>query len=539
MLLSLTCQAQTATPTRVEIIPTPAGADLITFYRNGMPQVSILRDTLSDDRPEAHRLRQVWDFSYARPTFRQRLAAAIPFFYHRAGRNPASDRVAPEAVFDLSDPLKGTWGRIAETIAQWDVLNSEGVFVRAPTLSYRGNSLDYRNMHLVRALEVVESGTSTPVLPAILSDEDWDEVRGRLLLGERLLGGFVSAERAEKVSADEVVHSEEDRASNLDLLRQSAERNGLYIEPMDYDRGIPREAVLWFDSSAGAPSPAGKFAGAFLGISDPWHDARLKKWRGYSQTWFLDNEGIRVESAAPGINAARMIPLAFYSLDYPRVPLLLIDFRSDRAKRREVTRRAAGDVTTGIFGITPYASLSWFTVRTTYQFVRDRQGAALNRSERLAAYARARQMLLETATDETVPAAFHKLLESKLDGIALSPFEQGSTGEALLARRQYAALMRWAQDPNGLAKALDRARAQEYFVETHGPGERALARSLQVATFGLWSPYHKPTMDTLDELDRNRRETASLRADRKDLPPVSAPPASPQPPSESVSGAGQ
>jgi hypothetical protein len=535
-------QASTeAAPTRVEIVETGAGADLITFFRNGLPEVSILRDTLGDASIGAHQFRQVWDFSYVRPAWRQRVAAAIPFFYHRAGRNTGSVRSVPDALFDLSNPLKGTWGNVAESIAQLDVLDSRGALVRAPTRSYRGNSLDYRNMHLARSLEVVENGTYGQALPGDWFDEDWDEVCGRLFLGERLLGGFVSAERAEKVAAHELTSSQEDRASNWDLLRQSAEENGLYVEAMDSDHGVPHEAMLWFAQTAATPAEH-KTAGTFLGISDPWRDARLRSWRGYTQSWFLNGDGVRVEAGQAGATLTRMIPLALYSLDYPRVPLLLIDFRSERARRREVARRAAVDVTTGVFGITPYGSLSWFTARTTYQFVRDRQGAALNRSDRLAAYARTRQMLLET--NETMDRGLHKLLESKLDEIALSPYEQGSAGELMLIRRQYAALMRWAQDPNGLPKELDQARAHEYFVETHSPAQLAFYRTLQIASFGLWRPSHTMNEETLAELDWDRLQHSGARSQKQEaaLPSIArpeAPPAANRDSVASVAGAGQ
>jgi hypothetical protein len=55
-----------AADTRVEIVPAPDGADLITFFRNGVPQLTILRDTLGDPNTGAHRFRRVWTYSYSR-----------------------------------------------------------------------------------------------------------------------------------------------------------------------------------------------------------------------------------------------------------------------------------------------------------------------------------------------------------------------------------------------------------------------------------------------------------------------------------------
>src|SRR5262245_66545643 len=77
---------------RLERIEIPGGAELITVHArlaglestendNWVPLVSILRDTLGDNDAENNRLRYVWPLTYTRPTIKQRLADAIPFFY--------------------------------------------------------------------------------------------------------------------------------------------------------------------------------------------------------------------------------------------------------------------------------------------------------------------------------------------------------------------------------------------------------------------------------------------------------------------------
>jgi hypothetical protein len=492
-----------AADTRVEIVPAPDGADLITFFRNGVPQLTILRDTLGDPATGAHRFRQVWTYSYPRPGALQRIAAAIPFFYHRASwdkANPASAK-PPKPLFDLSAPAKGTPARVAEQLAQMDVFDTYGILVRAPTRAYRGNTGDYRDMNLARSLEIVDSGAKPDVLPAELRDENWDEVRGRLWLSERLLGGYVGDERAEQVAVAEETGSAETRGSNWDFLRQCAEENGLYIEPLIEEPGAPREAVVWFADTPKTVAPR-TFDARYLGISNPFGDPQMAHWDGYTAQWFLDPNGVRVDAGAPGAQPVRMIPLALYALDYPRVPLLLMDFHSDRARRREVVRRAADQITTGIFGITPYSSLSWFTARNTYMFVRDRQGAALNRVERMNAYARLRQILIETGTN--IDPKFRRMLEAKLDGVALNPFEQDAGGEAALAGAQYSALLKWVQSPDGLSKMLDHERAAEYFDETHTPGRRAWIKTLEIGSLGLYRPVRAATPDTLQALDRYR-----------------------------------
>ena len=81
---------------RLERIEIEGGAELITVHARldgldstnndkWIPLVSILRDTLGDSTAENNRLRYVWPLTYTRPSLKQRLAAAIPFFYARVG----------------------------------------------------------------------------------------------------------------------------------------------------------------------------------------------------------------------------------------------------------------------------------------------------------------------------------------------------------------------------------------------------------------------------------------------------------------------
>ena len=81
---------------RIEKNEVAGGAELITVHARlaglesdtndkWVPMMSILRDTLGDLNSENDRLRYVWPLTYTRPTIKQRLAAAIPFFYTQVG----------------------------------------------------------------------------------------------------------------------------------------------------------------------------------------------------------------------------------------------------------------------------------------------------------------------------------------------------------------------------------------------------------------------------------------------------------------------
>ena len=494
---------------RVEAVPTGSGTELVTFFRAGAPQVSVLIDTLDDSRPEAHRVRDVWALSYSQPNWKQRLAAAIPFFYHRAGRNLGSASAAPKSIFDVSNPSRDEAGQIGTWALQVGFLNARGVGWRAPSRSYRGNADDYRNMHLARAAAVLDEGLSHNLVPDDVAAENWDLVEGRLQLGRHLLGGFVASQAAEQMSDRQRTDLAEQRSNNWDLLRQAAEQNGLYFQPLFESAGLAQAGMIWIARSQLENAANHRFDPRFLGISNPWKDEHLRNWQGYQATWYLDSNGSVGSPDDSDVHPAQMIPLALYSLDYPRVPLLLIDFRDDRrAMRREMARRAVGDITVGILGFTTYGNISYTVAAAAYRFVRDRHGAAMNRAERLAAYGRLRQALLD---DGAVDPDFQKLIEARLDRVALNPFEQSSDAERKLAWRQYEALLDWAHSPDGVSRCIERDRGRELLSQEHGEAARMWMTGLHGLTLGAWHPHVEITPAALAQLDRQRLIESDMR----------------------------
>ena len=137
-----------------------------------------------------------------------------------------------------------------------------------------------------------------------------------------------------------------ERGHNWELLRQRAEANGLYFEPFGLN-GSATLAMLWIAKED--VDDAHTFDGRFLEIANPYRDERLQSWKGYT-TWREGRE---------------LIPLALYSLEHPKVPLLLADFRNTRApRRREMTRHAAVDLLSGVIGFSrweewPILTASW------------------------------------------------------------------------------------------------------------------------------------------------------------------------------------
>src|ERR1051325_5215799 len=185
---------------RLERVEVPGGAELITVKTklaglesaendNWVPLVSILRDTLGDNNPENNRLRYVWPLTYTRPTVKQRLAAAIPFFYTRVGNKENLSKTPPPAV-DLASPESEVWDKIFWTALQGILLDPYGTPIKASTSAYRRNSSDYRKSHIIRALAVLSLYEAVEGEKP-LSGSEMATIQARLLLTDKTFGGLV------------------------------------------------------------------------------------------------------------------------------------------------------------------------------------------------------------------------------------------------------------------------------------------------------------------------------------------------------------
>src|SRR5215207_6067784 len=185
---------------RLEQIEIPGGAELITVHAKlaglestendkWIPLVSILRDTLGDDNAENNRLRYVWPLTYTRPTSKQRLAAAIPFFYAGVGNNEKLSKTPPPAV-DLASPESDVWDKIFWAALQNILLDPYGTPIKASTSSYRRNTSDYRKSHIIRALSVLALYQEVEGQSAF-SEAEMATIQARLMLTDKTFGGLV------------------------------------------------------------------------------------------------------------------------------------------------------------------------------------------------------------------------------------------------------------------------------------------------------------------------------------------------------------
>ena len=172
-----------------------------------------------------------------------------------------------------------------------------------------------------------------------LSQPELLETQARLMLAGKTLGGLVTTEHLPEAYLKNRMQTEETRGHNWELLRQRAEANGLYFDPLGFARSSTH-ALLWI-AREDVTSQSPKWDGRFLGIADPFNDSRLKNWTGYTEKRYFDASGLPIDAetakVTPGATSRQLIPLALYALEYPKVPLVLVDFRdTHKPKNREM-----------------------------------------------------------------------------------------------------------------------------------------------------------------------------------------------------------
>jgi hypothetical protein len=497
---------------RLERVEVPGGAELITVHAKlaglestandkWIPLVSILRDTLGDGNAENNRLRYVWPLTYTRPTLKQKLAAAIPFFYKRVGNKETLSKRPPPAL-DLASPESEVWDKIFWTALQNILLDPYGTPIKASTSSYRRNTGDYRRSHIIRALSVLTLYEAVKG-ETILSRAEMDTIQARLLLTEKTFGGLVDDVNLPSYYAKKTTQARDERGHNWELLRQRAESESLYFEPLLMPDGTATHALLWVAKRDLIKQQGSRFSSRFLNIANPWTDKRLSSWKGYVETRYFDSENHPVDSQTPGAEGVEMIPLGLYGLDNPKIPMLLVDFRdSYNPKKREMSRRVLNDVTRNVLSVSKFGNLPFFLGRTVFDFVTGRRGMDVNQPSRLHTYS---QLKLLLALNTSMEPELRSELSGRLETVSLNPFENDIDAEANIALQQYDALMAFAKDPNGLAAKIERDRRAEMVPLEHGRNAQLAFRVLNVLSFGRYVHREENTEEMEARLDISRR----------------------------------
>ncbi len=481
---------------------------------DAVPVLAVLRDSLGGQGGGGERLLSLWLFTEGSPTVGRRILSALPFYYRRTGDANPPSKPRLTRLADLSAPEGHPFSSVGHDIVQWTLLDGIAMPVRASSRTYRTNELGRHRLYLEEAatfLRLARQGAA----PSPLSDAEMDRIMARLRLLKQSFGGLTGDRRLNAVAeADEISrHIAEGR--NWEILRQAAEKTGLIFEPLKIgdDAGDPEYAMLWYSPALAtnpAPvdsSPATHVLYQLLGIADVQHDRQLAHWKGYAEQRAFDEDGALLPRGERGPVERELIPLAVYSLDYNRQPLLLIDFRDPlHTKRREISQRVVEDVVHNVLGLSYLGNWYFFAGEAAINYVESRRGAARDAGDRADCYARFRVALM---LDKGFDSDFRAKLSRGLSRMSTDPLEVTPEWELEAAKLNYAAL----EEKMGAAKFsvyLDKQRRFELASSRESSEARLRDSMLHLFSFGAYTHREPANTSTRLALEEERQRLATL-----------------------------
>ena len=374
-IIALTTAAPAAEAPRAhwERMMVGGGSELLTLFStlpgetrgsvsDETPILSVLRDTLGDDDPTNDQLRYLW--------------LLIDEKHGRVMRwlTPKPDLgQMPPPLIDLAAPGKGVWKTALRGIVQLLLLDPGGAGIRISSRTFLSSQAASRTVRLFEAMIIMLQLKETAQFGPLTSEE-YSRILARILLAERSFGGLVRDASVERVLQRDLGARRQALGRNWELLRQRTESEGLIFQPIAVDGEAPVAALVWISQSDLQTQRGRAFRSKFLAISDPWNDRALRKWSGYAETWQFDAEGRRTTDGTRAVRSEVVIPLSLYSLDHPKAPFLLVDFRSPwKTTFREATRRTFEEVPGTLLGLAAFTNVEFRGAQLSWNFVRGRQ----------------------------------------------------------------------------------------------------------------------------------------------------------------------
>lgn len=500
---------------RIERVPVAGGAEIVTIFANRsnfrsqsdaasseIPLVSILRDTLGDERPENDRLRYVWMLTYTRPSFWQKAAAFLPFLYIRTTNKNVTNGQSPPPIADMNGTHNGMWNRVLWMVFK-RILNDEiGFGTKASAIQFRQNATDYKRSSIAEAQAILSLYESVEG-EKVWSDAELKDIQAKLWLTKKTFGGMMQSENLGRFYDKQHETTRDIRGHNWELLRQYSEAQGLYFEPLEMPDGSATHGIVWAASEEIAANQGHKFDSRFLNIRNPWTDPKLANWKGYSQVRWFDDNNRPVEPNTTNTRSRTMIPLALYGLDFPKIPTILVDFRDNgNAKRREISKRILNDLLSNVLSISKFSSVPYFLGRVGYDFATGRRGMDVNQDSRLRSYAQLKMLL---ALDDGLNKDFRNEIAHRLEKVSVNPLQNDLEAEVEIARTQYKNLIEYAKRPDGLPARLERDRSEEMVRLAHSGKQRTMFSLGHALTLGLYTHREKPTPELVAQMDTRRQ----------------------------------
>lgn len=448
-----------------------------------IPLIAVLRDTLGYSKPEDARLSYVWLLTYERPSLGQRILSAIPFFYWHMDEGPNSARqLHATPLLDLATPEHPMLSDFRHDLMQWTTLDPSITAIRATSRTYRTNEVDHERLHLEEAVSYLRKAPTSDGGNGLTLTQV-NTVIARLELRKKLLGGFVNQRRATHLGEQVAFQQQQIRMRNWELLRQCAEKTGLVFQPLAVGATSGEYAMLSLPAGE-AGEPVGTSLASvwrLLGISDPWHDSGLH--------------------TQPG-------PLAVYSLNYAKAPLLLMDFRNkERVRWHEMTQRSINELTAGIIGISHFTNWYYYIGADLYNFYVGRHGAAIDQAARLDCYA---QFRVELATDTHLDPNLRAEMQERIESLEINPLESNPGRELAAAWARYSQLEQQARANGPLLERIEKDRRQELASRRESSTSAAWDRVLHELTFGAYTHRAKAAPEDLRDLVLYRQIDSDL-----------------------------
>lgn len=496
-------------------LTSPVGntAQLLTLYCSAcaanvtgdkdLPVVSLLRDTLGDTSLENDRVTYVWLLASSHRSIAQKTLSAIPFFYWHVGNGSQSIRAADmKPLMNLNAPQHAVLSEAGRSMLQWLALDPLTTPVRASSRMYHANELDYERLHLEETISYLRSspiGVNNSSGPTALQ---LNTVLARLELRKKLLGGLFNARQALRFGEEAQFEDEQIRTRNWELLRQCAEKTGLYFEPVNLGGTVGQYAFLWFPlrSDPVATGSSLKPIWKLLSIKNPWADDRLKQWQGLKYDRVAEHSDRHEPSESDHVS---LLPLGIYSLNYPAFPLLLVDFRDNhQIRRREILQRSVNEITAGVIGISHFTNWYYYAGAMLYNTVWSRRGNAVDQAARLDCYS---QFRVQLALDRNLDTALREELQRRAATLSVNPLGASAAWEMERARGRLAQLQNGSGEDGPLVATLDKERRAELVAFGQSAGGGAMDSALHFSTLGIYT--HRASKEdlSLSTLDVQRR----------------------------------